>query len=172
MSYVIKMIEFLYFFVRTLIRIYKWIELKILSLFPGFIERTMKKKLYKIGVVLESSEIKNKNYANILQSSKYDKLCRLQLKDKQILTKIANRGYIAMGEGYVNGDFEVTDDLNDITEFITRCLTNNYYEYYFNFWNRLHHKLEFESFNLQTIPRAWEVGRKHYDLGKLFYSRQ
>lgn len=165
------MIEFFYYFIRTLICLYKWIELKILSLFSGFIERSMKQKLERIGVVLESSEIKNTNYANILQRSKYDKVCRLQLKNQQILTKIANRGYIAMGEGYVNGDFNFTNDENDITELITRCLSNNYYEYYYNFWNRLLHKFEFESVNLQTTTRAWEVGRKHYDLGK-FFSRQ
>lgn len=161
------MIEFIHFFIQTLICLYKWIELKVLGRFSGFIERSMKHKLGKIGIVLESAENENYNFANILKdSNKYDKICRLQLKDKHILTKIANRGYIAMGEGYVHGDFEFTNDENDITELITRCLSNNYYEYYFNFWNRLLHKLEFESTNLQTTSRAWEVGRKHYDLGK------
>lgn len=129
----------------------------------------MKQKLEQIGVVLvESSENKDNNYEKILENCKYDKVCSLQVKDKRIFPKIANRGYIAMGECYVNGDFNCTPD--DITELITRCLSNNYYEYYFNFWNRLLHKLEFETVNLQTTSRAWEVGRKHYDLGKSSYT--
>lgn len=162
------MINFFYFFIKVSIFLYKWIELRILSLFSGFIERSMKQKLEQIGVVLvESSESKNNNYEKILENCKYDKVCSIQLNDKRILTKVANRGYIAMGEGYVNGDFNCTTD--EITELITRCLSNNYYEYYFNFWNRLLHKLEFETVNLQTTSRAWEVGRKHYDLGKSSY---
>lgn len=165
------MTNFIHLFIKTYICLYKWIEFKVLSLFSRFVEHSVIRKLEQIGVVIESPKIgKNnysENYSKILKQCKYDKVCRLQLKNKRLLTQIANLGYIAMGEGYVNGDFTFTDDENDITEFVSRCLSNNYYQYYFNIWNSMLHNLEFECVNLQTCSRAWEVGKRHYDLGNL-----
>jgi len=156
--------------VHKFIWLYKGLEFQILSLFSGFVERSLYRKLEQIGVVCEIDGIKNSNYEHILEKCKYEKVCRIQLKDKRLLTQVANRGYIAMGEGYLNGNFKFTNDENDITEFITRCLSNNYFRYYFNFWNSLLHNLEFEWINLQTTSNAWEVGKRHYDLGDSFFS--
>lgn len=158
-------------FISIVIKIsdfYKWIEFKVLDLFSGLVERTINAKLEQIGVVLESAEdkkSKNNNDTQILKKCDYDKVVRLRLINKRLLTQVANRGYIALGEGYVNGDFKFVNDEDDITEFIERCMNNNYYKYYFNFWNRFLHYLEYECVNLQTRTRAWEVGKKHYDLG-------
>lgn len=161
------MIGILHFIIRKFIVLYKWVELQILRLFNGLVERNITKKMEKIGVVFESKESKKDNYDHILKQCKYDKICRLQLINKRLLTDATNRGNIALGEGYMNGDLNFTNDENDITEFLTRCLRNNYFRHYFNCWNSFLHYLEFDWVNLQTSSKAWEVGKKHYDLGIL-----
>ncbi|XP_037039931.1 cyclopropane-fatty-acyl-phospholipid synthase-like [Bradysia coprophila] len=164
------MINILHFIIRKLIVLYKCVEFQILDLFNGSIERSITNKLEKIGVVFESVGSKrDDNYEHILEKCKYDKICRLQLINKRLLTDMTNRGNIALGEGYMNGDFKFTNDESDITEFVTRCLSNNYFRHYFNCWNSLLYDVEFEWINLQTSSKAWEVGKKHYDLGNAFF---
>lgn len=171
------MINLLHFFIKILISLYKWIELQFLmTLITPYAEFHTKKIFREINIdilirpsnAIKSSEIESKVSAKESQNTKYDKLI-LHCNDERIFTKIANRGYIAFGESYMNGELTCSKDENDITELMTRYLSNNYYKTFYTFWNSLLHKLEFESVNLQTTSKAWEVGRKHYDLGRLFW---
>lgn len=151
------------------IQLYKWLEFQFLSYFSAYINSTFADRMAEIGIVLESSEINKckRSDAQILKRcNKYDKVCRLQLINKHLLVKVINRGYLAMAEGYMNGDLKFKNDESDITEFLERCMDNNLNAFYFNFVNRLFHYLEYDCVNLQTSSRAWEVGKRHYDLGK------
>jgi hypothetical protein len=149
-------------FIQKLIWLYKCLEFLILILFSGFVEH-----VEQIGIFIESNGIEN-DYDHIIQKCKYDKVCRVKSFNKRFFALSANRGYIVLGEGLVNGSLTVSDE-KEITEFLTRCLSNNFYGYYFNFWNSLLHNLQFDWVNLQTCSKAWEVGKRHYDLGNLFY---
>lgn len=154
-------------FVMKFIQFYKWIEFKFLSFFSKYVESIFADKMAEIGVVLESSEINKckRSDTQILKKCNYDKVCRLELVNKRLLLEVLNRGYIAMAEGYMNGDIKFKNDESDITEFLERCMANNLNDYYFNFVNRFFHYLEYDCVNLQTSSRAWEVGKRHYDLG-------
>lgn len=162
------MIDVLYYLAIMCIRLYKRMEFRILCLFSESIERSIRRKLKKIGIVLESPDECCSDSYQIPKNCKYDQVCRIKLRNKRAFTEVACRGYIALGESYVNGDFTFTHHENDITEFITRCLSNNLYRYYYNFWNSFLHSLEFDWINMQSSSRAWEVGRRHYDLGIAF----
>lgn len=157
--------NFVYFFIIIFIRLFKWIELPVLLFFRTFVEHNIRKTLENIGIICELPGETKKNFDLILKSCKYDKLCRVQIPNKSVFTEVAHRGYIVLGEWYRDGKLKFTHNESDITEFFERCATNNVHHWYYNIWNSMLHYLEFDWINLQSPSRAWEVAKKHYDLG-------
>lgn len=69
------------------------------------------------------------------------------------------------GETYMDGNW----DCDNLTELFRRIMRKKIFLEYLNPWNRFLNYIHLCFFNLQTQSKAWEVGRKHYDLGEQSY---
>lgn len=56
-------------------------------------------------------------------------------------------------------------DCDNLTELFRRIMRKKVFLEYLNPWNRFLNYAQLQLFNLQTEKRAYEVGKKHYDLG-------
>ena len=74
-------------------------------------------------------------------------------------------GSLGLGEAYMDGMWEC----DRLDEFFTRVLRAHIDEKV-QPWNLVIPALKARLFNLQTLSRAWQVGRQHYDLGNDFYA--
>lgn len=148
-----------------LIKIYKWIEYRILLIFQPVIEYYFKQYLGRIDVILveDKSSLKINPDKN-LPCNKYSNVLQLKVKDKNFYAKVANGGTLGLGESFMENGWDVfNENYEDLAEFYRRLMENNYHEYYFNCWNRFLEWVELHAFNLQTSERAFSVGIQHYD---------
>ena len=88
----------------------------------------------------------------------------LQIHHRDTLARIMAQGSIGLGESYVDGWW----DCARIDEFIARVLRARLDEQVGRpgLWLALWRS---RLFNLQSVARAWQVGRSHYDLGNDLY---
>lgn len=59
-------------------------------------------------------------------------------------------------------------DCDDLVELSYRIMKNGLYMEYLNGFNRFLNYVELSFFNLQSKARAFEVGKKHYDIGRYY----
>ncbi len=87
-----------------------------------------------------------------------------QVKNKdEFYTRIIENPSLGIGECYMEGHWEC----GDVEEFTYQIFMHRIIKAYnMNPINRFVNFLLFKVVNLQTKQRAWEVGEKHYDLGK------
>ena len=88
----------------------------------------------------------------------------LQIHHPDTLVRILAQGSLGLGESYVDGWW----DCAQIDEFIARVLRARLDEQVGRpgwWWSVLRARLT----NLQSVARAWQVGRVHYDLGNDLY---
>lgn len=89
-----------------------------------------------------------------------------QVKDKdQFYNRILENPSLGIGECYVEGHW----DCGDLEEFAYRIFLYEIIKEYMNPVNKFINFLLFKVVNLQTKQRAWDVGERHYDLGKVFF---
>ncbi len=86
-----------------------------------------------------------------------------QVHDTRLYRHIVMRGNLGLGEGYMNGWF----DCQRLDESLTRILRADLDQ--ITGMPALLLNLRARFFNLQTRRRAWQVGRKHYDIGNTLY---
>lgn len=86
-----------------------------------------------------------------------------QVKDEdQFYKRVIENPSLGIGECYVEGHW----DCGDLEEFAYRIFYHEVIKEYMNPVNKLIQFLLFKVVNLQTKQRAWDVGERHYDLGK------
>ena len=88
----------------------------------------------------------------------------IRIHNPRLLEKIANHGSLALGESYMDGEW----DAERLDEFFARVLRARLDREV----KPLHLILPVmrdRIFNRQNSRRAWQVGRVHYDLGNDFY---
>ncbi|MFA7309813.1 MAG: cyclopropane fatty acyl phospholipid synthase [Candidatus Paceibacterota bacterium] len=92
-----------------------------------------------------------------------------QIHDDVLFERLFSQGVIAVGEGYMEGLWDVADLPNMVARVINAQ----------QMWELLSLKtiplalsvLRSKLFNLQSSKRAFEVGEKHYDIGNDIYER-
>lgn len=86
-----------------------------------------------------------------------------QVKNKdEFYNRVIENPSLGIGECYVEGHWEC----GDVEEFTYQIFMHEIIKEYMNPINKFINFLLFKVVNLQTKQRAWEVGEKHYDLGK------
>lgn len=85
----------------------------------------------------------------------------IQVLDDKFYSKVIAQGSLGMGEAYMDGWWEV----KHLDELIYRMLRSNVQLKWESMINALWHWLHACIFNLQSKPRAFVVGEKHYDIG-------
>lgn len=86
-----------------------------------------------------------------------------QVKNKdQFYNRIIENPSLGIGECYMEGHW----DCEDVEEMTYQIFQHEIIRAYMNPINKFINFLLFKVVNLQTKQRAWEVGEKHYDLGK------
>lgn len=161
-----------------LIRVIKWIELRVLLLLTPFLKRKAKTVAARIGLVLhcpgddtnQNSSLSAEKEQLILEKckGKYDNLIHIKGNDDSYFAKICNLGTLGLGEAFMEKAWDAYgENWEDVTEVATRALENNLLDLFYR-WptNCFYEWLELHAFNLQTRKKAFEVGKVHYDLGK------
>lgn len=88
-----------------------------------------------------------------------------QIHDPRLFSRILSGGSLAVGESYMDGWW----DAEDLAECFTRALRADPKVFWHAgiFW----HVIKAQLINLQSRARAFEVGRRHYDIGNALYER-
>jgi cyclopropane-fatty-acyl-phospholipid synthase len=88
----------------------------------------------------------------------------MQVHAAGVLNKIISGGSLALGESYMDGEW----DVEQLDEFFTRLL-RAHLDQEIKPLSMMLPVLRDRIFNRQNSHRAWQVGRVHYDLGNDFY---
>lgn len=88
----------------------------------------------------------------------------LQIHAPGVLERIATRGSIALGESYMNGEWDA-EQLDEFFAHLLRARLDREVPRLGILLLILRNRL----FNRQNVHRAWQVGKVHYDLGNDFY---
>ncbi|WP_028731203.1 cyclopropane fatty acyl phospholipid synthase [Pandoraea sp. E26] len=89
----------------------------------------------------------------------------IKLLDKDVPREVISGGSLALGEAFMDGRWEC----EALDEFFTKVLRARLDEQV-RPSKILYVMLREKLLNRQSVRRAWEVGRRHYDLGNDFYS--
>jgi cyclopropane-fatty-acyl-phospholipid synthase len=89
----------------------------------------------------------------------------IQVIDTRFHARLMRDGELGFGESYMDGwwDCEALDEL------VSRVLKANLQDQVKGNWRIALHGLRAKLFNLQSSTRAYEVGKRHYDLGNDLY---
>ncbi|CAB0151598.1 Cyclopropane-fatty-acyl-phospholipid synthase [Pseudidiomarina piscicola] len=88
----------------------------------------------------------------------------MQLHQEQLLNDVLTRGNLALGEGYMRGDWD-SERLDEFFYRVLRADLGSHIKPARFFWHHLKARL----LNLQSRARAFQVGQHHYDLGNRLY---
>jgi cyclopropane-fatty-acyl-phospholipid synthase len=89
----------------------------------------------------------------------------IQVHDDRFFTRVLRDGTLGFGEAYMDGWW----DAEALDQTIDRLLRGKLDEEVRDSWPLLAHVLRTRLFNLQGLLRAFEVGRRHYDIGNDLY---
>lgn len=92
----------------------------------------------------------------------------MQIKDWSVITSIAARGDIGLGETYVSGLWE-TPSIIDLTEVALKNLDQFEGYAYAGFWNSLKFRIVNRLMRANSVRGAARNIRSHYDVGNEFY---
>ncbi|PWU28532.1 cyclopropane fatty acyl phospholipid synthase [Pseudomonas sp. RW407] len=88
----------------------------------------------------------------------------MQVLRPRVFERALAQGSLGLGESYMDGDW----DAQHLDEFFHRLLRARL-DQEVRPWRLLAHVLRYRLLNLQSSRRAWQVGRRHYDLGNELY---
>ncbi len=94
-----------------------------------------------------------------------DKPCDIQIHNEDFYERVLKDTTMGLGESYMDQWW----DCEALDQFIHKILRAHLREKVKNNWKQNFHILKSRLFNLQTIHRAFEVGKKHYDIGNDLY---
>ena len=89
----------------------------------------------------------------------------IQVHDQRLYDRVLRDGSLGLGEAYMDGWW----DAGALDEFINRVLRAHLDEKVVNERRLLFQALRARLFNRQSSARAYEIARKHYDLGNDLY---
>ncbi|MEW6405320.1 MAG: cyclopropane fatty acyl phospholipid synthase [Chloroflexota bacterium] len=89
----------------------------------------------------------------------------IQVHDQRLYDRVLQETELGLGESYMDGWW----DCEAIDEFITRILKANLGSKAKRNWKIILHALKAKFLNLQASSRAFEIGKRHYDLGNDLY---
>ena len=91
----------------------------------------------------------------------------IQVKNDDFYNKVIARGSLGLGESYMDGWW----DCQRLDEFFFRILSKEIERKIKQNWSLLANILWTRIFNLQSKNRAFQIGRKHYDLGNELFTK-
>jgi cyclopropane-fatty-acyl-phospholipid synthase len=138
--------DLFYGLIVLLIDAYKYVEKCGIELAESFVEKHLDGIFKRAGIVLNGPK-------------KYDPQIT---NKKEFYTRVVSNATLGLGECYM----ERIWDVEDLEEFIYQGFMHDLAKEYLGPVNRMTNYLLFKAVNLQTKQKAWEVGEKHYDLGK------
>jgi len=89
----------------------------------------------------------------------------IQVLDRRFYARLLREPHLTMGEGYMQGWWEC----EAIDQLVARVVLARLDERVRGNWKVGLHILRSKLFNLQTSGRAFEVGKRHYDIGNDLY---
>ncbi|MFH1830303.1 MAG: cyclopropane fatty acyl phospholipid synthase [Pseudomonadota bacterium] len=89
----------------------------------------------------------------------------IRVHNKKSYKRYLCEGALGLGESYMDGWW----DCDALDEFIAKLVSANIEEKAKGNWKIALHVLKGRFFNLQTKTRAYEVGKRHYDIGNDLY---
>lgn len=91
----------------------------------------------------------------------------IQIHNENLYERILRGGALALGESYMDGWW----DCRSLDQFIDRILRARLEDRIKKDWKLIWHILQSRIFNLQKSSRAFQVGKRHYDIGNDFYQQ-
>lgn len=91
----------------------------------------------------------------------------IQIHDKRLYTRVARGGTLGLGEGYMDGWWDVPA----IDQFFDKVLVSGVYQKVLPKWQEVSMSLLHSFYNHQSKARAQIVGERHYDIGNDLYER-
>ncbi len=88
----------------------------------------------------------------------------LRVHDDRVFRRVLLEGSLGLGESYIDGWW----DVEELDAFFHRLVSNGLEESV-DHWAYAFHAMAARLFNRQTGQRAFEVGRRHYDIGNDLY---
>lgn len=92
----------------------------------------------------------------------------IQVHDERLYGRVFGGGTLALGESYMDGWW----DVDDLSEFTAKAMRAGVASRMFRLKTLalVPHFLRHQLFNLQSVRRAFQVGKAHYDIGNDLYS--
>jgi cyclopropane-fatty-acyl-phospholipid synthase len=146
------MANILYALLVFCIDIYKFIELRALSLIYPSLRKYVRYIFHRAGIRIDKKA-----------TGPFDIRIRESTDEKSLILRIGNNPSLGLGESYMEGLW----DCDKLDELLYTIFKREVYKDYLNLINRSVNFLLFQVFNLQTKGRVWEVAEKHYDKGEI-----
>jgi cyclopropane-fatty-acyl-phospholipid synthase len=105
------------------------------------------------------------NFAGIQVNG--DRPFDIRIKNDQFFQRVTSSPALGLGESYMDGWWECPAPDQFIEKVLRANLLNQIKQDRITAWNALMAKI----FNLQTIKRAFTVGKQHYDIGNDLYQK-
>ena len=93
-----------------------------------------------------------------------DRPCDMRILKEGVLERIIAEGSLGLGESYMDGEWEA----RRVDEFVYHLIRAQL-DREVRPWKLILHGVRYRLFNLQSLRRAWMIGRNHYDLGNEIY---
>src|SRR3972149_6541958 len=90
-----------------------------------------------------------------------EQLCDPQVHDERTYARMVKQANLGAGESYMDGWW----DCKQLDEFLYRVLRAGIREQVGRSWQMILWQLPAVLFNLQSRPRAFQIGERHYDTG-------
>jgi len=90
-----------------------------------------------------------------------EQLCDPQVHDERTYARMVKQANLGAGESYMDGWW----DCKQLDEFLYRVLRAGIREQVGRSWQMILRQLPAVLFNLQSRPRAFQIGERHYDTG-------
>ncbi len=81
--------------------------------------------------------------------------------NEDLYKRVLTQGSLGLGESYMDGWW----DCRELDQFFFKLLRTDLSSEIYSDWSSMLHLLKAKLFNLQSKSRAFEVGKRHYDLG-------
>lgn len=88
----------------------------------------------------------------------------MRIQNERVFDRVFAMGNLGLGESYMDGDWDA-EHLDDFFHHILDAQLDGYIRP----WRMALFSLRARLLNLQNCHRAWQVGKRHYDLGNAFY---
>lgn len=93
--------------------------------------------------------------------------CDITVHNEDFYSRVLKQGFLGLGESYMDGWW----DCDALDQFIDRVLRAQLDRAIKRDWRQVWYFLKSRALNFQSVIRAFQVGRQHYDIGNELYEK-